>query len=129
MPPVAERPLGLVVHFGHGACAGGQVKEGIVSETVTSSRSGEDAAFDRALRAQQDAAIPSGSQHTLIASTALTIRDAGELLQKEEIVVLIGRGISVEADTGGVAGGATPRGPLERIDLQPGVVRQYDLTG
>ena len=82
---MAKRPLGLVVHFGHGACAGGQIKERIVSETVTTTRSGENAAFGRALRGQQSVAIAGSSQRTLIASAALTLRDASELQQQEEI--------------------------------------------
>ena len=111
MPAVAKRPLGLVVHFGHGACAGGQIKERIVSETVTSSRSGEDAAFDSALRGQQNGAIAGGSQHALIASATFAIRDAGEFLQQEKIVVAIGGGVGVEAGVGSVAGGADAGAP------------------
>src|SRR5580658_2799924 len=102
---MAERPLGLVVHFRHAASAGGQIKERIVSETVTASRSREDAAFDRALRSQQTGAIPGGSQHTLITCTALALRDSSELLQQEEIVVGIGSGIGVKAGISGVARG------------------------
>ena len=126
---MAERPLGLVIHFRHGARAGGQIKEGIVSETVTAARSREDAAFDCALRGQQTGAIPGGSQHTLIACTAIALRDASELLQEEEIVVAIGVGIRVEAGISGVARGANARSALERVDLQSGIVRQYDFTG
>ena len=59
-------------------------------------------------------AIPGGSQHTLIASAALTLGDPSELLQQEEIVVGVGGGIGVEAGIGGVAGGANTRSALER---------------
>src|ERR1700733_2957463 len=101
---MAEHPLGLVVHFGHGACAVGQIKERIVSETVTTTRSGEDAAFGRALRGQQSVSIAGSSRHTLIAGAALALRTASELLQQEEIVVVIGAAIGVETGISGITG-------------------------
>src|SRR5271156_4633370 len=119
---MAERPLGLVIHFRHGALAPRQIKERIVSETVTSTRSGENAAFGCALRAQQSSAIPGGGQHTMIASTALALRDASELLQQEEFVVVVGAAIGMEAGIGGVTGGANAGSALERVDFQSGIV-------
>jgi hypothetical protein len=114
---MAERPLGLVVHFRHGACTGRQIKERIVSETVAASRSGEDAAFNRALCGQQSGAITGSCQHTLIASAAFALRNASELLQQEEIVVAIGSRIGVEAGIGGVAGGANTGSTLECVEV------------